>query len=150
MFETNTEVVLPPSSIVRLRGGVAALVREWSSNNSSWLAMKIHHLESWNYWNSCKLWPPKLWCCLLKPWGKKLQQLVVLFAEGSIHCKEEIPRSFRRETKFLGSAANGKCRFTSWWFKPIWNILVKCQLGLFPEVGVSINNFGNHHLVHCS
>jgi len=43
---------------------------------------------------------------LAKAMGKKPQQLVVLFADGSIHCKEEIPRSFRRETKFLSSAAN--------------------------------------------
>ena len=34
---------------------------------------------------------------------------------------------------------------TSWWFQPIWKILVK--LDHLPQVGVKIKNIWNHHLV---
>ena len=33
---------------------------------------------------------------------------------------------------------------TSWWFQPIWKILV--NLDHFPKVGMKINHFWNHHL----
>ena len=33
---------------------------------------------------------------------------------------------------------------SSWWFQPLWNILVK--LGNLPQVGVKIKNIWNHHL----
>ena len=33
---------------------------------------------------------------------------------------------------------------TSWWFQPIWKILVK--MGIFPRVWVKITNIWNHHL----
>ena len=35
--------------------------------------------------------------------------------------------------------------FPSWWFQPIWKILVKT--GSLPQVGVKIKNIWNHHLV---
>ena len=35
---------------------------------------------------------------------------------------------------------------TSWWFQPIWKILVKSQNGNLPQVGVKIKNLWNHHL----
>ncbi len=34
---------------------------------------------------------------------------------------------------------------SSWWFQPIWKILVK--MGIFPQIGVKIKNIWNHHLV---
>ena len=34
--------------------------------------------------------------------------------------------------------------FTSWWFQPIWKILVKT--GSFPQVGMNIKTFWNHQL----
>ena len=36
---------------------------------------------------------------------------------------------------------------TSWWFQPIWKILVK--MGIFPQIGVKIKNIRNHQLVNC-
>ncbi len=33
----------------------------------------------------------------------------------------------------------------SWWFQPIWKILIR-QLGSFHQVGVNIKNIWNHHL----
>ena len=33
---------------------------------------------------------------------------------------------------------------TSWWFQPIWKILVK--IGNLPQIGVNINNIWNHYL----
>ena len=35
---------------------------------------------------------------------------------------------------------------TSWWFQPIWKILVK--MGIFPKIGVKIKNLWNHHPVN--
>ena len=37
--------------------------------------------------------------------------------------------------------------FTSWWFQPIWKILV--QIGSFPQIGMKIKNLWNHHLANC-
>ena len=35
--------------------------------------------------------------------------------------------------------------FTSWWFQPLWKILVKNRN--LPQIAVKINNIWNHHLV---
>ena len=40
----------------------------------------------------------------------------------------------------------GSRPFTSWWFQPIWKVLVK--MGIFPQIGVKIENIWNHHLVY--
>ena len=36
-------------------------------------------------------------------------------------------------------------RLSSWWFQPIWKILVK--MGIFPIIGVKIKHIWNHHPV---
>ena len=46
----------------------------------------------------------------------------------------------------LPCASTNQNRSTSWWFQPIWKILVK--MGIFPKWGVKIENIWNHHPVH--
>ena len=47
--------------------------------------------------------------------------------------------------KSRGFRVGDNCyRVPSWWFQPIWKILVK--LGHLPQVGVKIKNIWNHHL----
>ena len=36
--------------------------------------------------------------------------------------------------------------FASWWFQPIWKILIS-QFGSFPQIGMKIKHMWNHHLV---
>ena len=38
-----------------------------------------------------------------------------------------------------------KLKFSSWWFQPIWKILVK--IGIFPNQGWKLKNIWNHHPV---
>ena len=39
--------------------------------------------------------------------------------------------------------------FPSWWFQPLWNIIIS-QTGSFPRVGLKIKNIWNHHPVYVS
>ena len=43
---------------------------------------------------------------------------------------------------------NSDQKLASWWFQPIWKILVISQIGNLPQVGVKIKNIWNHQLVN--
>ena len=43
-----------------------------------------------------------------------------------------------------GTSSSKPPSLSSWWFQPIWKMLVK--LGIFPKLGSKINSIWNHHL----
>ena len=54
----------------------------------------------------------------------------------------------KKKNKAVGFPPHDVMSIPSWWFQPIWKILVKlCQIGSFPQIGMKIKNIWNHHLV---
>ena len=47
---------------------------------------------------------------------------------------------------YMKTINNQPLCIASWWFQPIWKILVKFQIGSFPQVGLKIKNVWNHQL----
>ena len=83
---------------------------------------------------------------------------IVFFVHRLLIGKDHIPRDIAgssRSTPLLRCklpstspyptpSRNKRNIIPSWWFQPIWKILVKLEI--FPQVGVNIKNIWNHHL----
>ena len=101
-----------------------SLSQSTDTSNRQWISLRVPFSDSppWKHPQSEGLRRPSLWFVMLgNTWWKQ---------------------TFSMET--LGVLNHTSTRPTSWWFQPLWKILVKN--GSFPQIGVKIKNVWNHQL----